>query len=219
MGHGAGPARLSTVSGAPEARGAWCPRSPGCGRRGWTHCGVPPAPCTLSGPPGCVCRAITEMAPISSDCWKPAHELSQRVRRVSHQRAVTTRCGTRHEGVLARLPGAQRRCPGTQVAEGPYPAGSGQGQALRWAGALPGAAIAQSTLPAWLRLPCRPGPWRAGQRPLPGPSAPPAVPQAALAVHLPRLCLVRGLGPERAGLSVHVVGNSRKLWLAAGAPP
>lgn len=35
--------------------------------------------------PGCVSRAITEMAPISSDCWKPAQTLSQRVPRVSHR--------------------------------------------------------------------------------------------------------------------------------------
>lgn len=77
------------------------------------------------------------MAPISSDCWKPAHELSQRGRRVSHQHAVTTPHGTRHEGVLARLPGAQRRCRGTQVAGDPFPAGSGQGQVLPCAGAIP----------------------------------------------------------------------------------
>lgn len=128
---GAGPARLSTVPG-PQRRGVLgAPRPPGVGA-GAAGCHALPA-----RRPGCACRAITEMAPISSDCWKPAHELSQRGRRVSHQHAVTTPHGTRHEGVLARLPGAQRRCRGTQVDGDPFPAGSGQGQVLPCAGAVP----------------------------------------------------------------------------------
>lgn len=92
---GADPARLSTVPG-PQRRGvlgAPGPLGVGAGAGRAAGCHALPA-----RRPGCACRAITEMAPISSDCWKPAHELSQRVRRVSHQHAVTTPRGTRHEG-------------------------------------------------------------------------------------------------------------------------
>lgn len=47
----------------------------------WCH----QAACAPSGPsPGCISKAITEMAPISSNCWEPARKLSQRVQRVSH---------------------------------------------------------------------------------------------------------------------------------------
>lgn len=61
--------------------------------RCWCQCcslaglsGVPGwhmAPCAVQAP-GCVSRAITEMAPVSSSCWKPVQKLSQHVRSMSH---------------------------------------------------------------------------------------------------------------------------------------
>lgn len=53
----------------------------------WAGCGAPSslyATCPLSWPR---LRAITEMVPISSDCWNPAQALSQLNRRVTHQGA------------------------------------------------------------------------------------------------------------------------------------
>uniref|UniRef100_A0A493TA01 Mitochondrial inner membrane protein Mpv17 n=1 Tax=Anas platyrhynchos platyrhynchos TaxID=8840 RepID=A0A493TA01_ANAPP len=82
----AGPARLSTVPG-PQRRGVLgAPRPPGVGA-GAAGCHALPA-----RRPGCACRAITEMAPISSDCWKPAHELSQRGRRDYVDALLTNYC-------------------------------------------------------------------------------------------------------------------------------
>lgn len=98
------------VSGAAGAAGAGVRAGP-CAVARWGPTWARTAGCLVaSGSPGCVSRAITEMAPISSDCWKPARKLSQRVQRVSHRGAGDHPPRMRHTGVVAWLPGrAQHR--------------------------------------------------------------------------------------------------------------